>query len=102
MTEPRQASDEQLIEHMVRQITRWNLVQPALLFLEAGKPFSFLASQGLFLCEPLLGYVNGEQRLTDYARLFADRSTVDRLIARLEQDPSAGGSAAKEKNWEKR
>ncbi|MFC2037854.1 hypothetical protein ACFLYD_07835 [Chloroflexota bacterium] len=62
------------------------MTQPAMLVLEVAKPFSFIASQGLLLCEPLLSYLYADPQLAEYADLLADKSTMERLIACLEQD----------------
>ena len=76
----------ELIEHVARQIGDRNLATPALLFLEVIKPFSFIASQGLLLAEPFLSFFYEEPRIADYADLLADRSNVEHLISRLEQE----------------
>ncbi|MCL7451757.1 MAG: hypothetical protein M8467_01780 [Anaerolineae bacterium] len=67
------------------RIRRWRLTLPALLFLEIARPFSFLASQGLLLCQPLLSYLVDESSIAGYAELLADRENLDRLVARLEE-----------------
>lgn len=87
----------QLIEQWARQIQRWRLVQPALLFLEVTKPLSFIASQGLLLCEPLLSPLYREPRVSEYANLMADRANVERLIALLEQGDSMRDSGGGER-----
>lgn len=79
------APNEQLTEQVTQRIVRWRLTQPAILFLELAKPFSFVASQGLLLCEPILGFLIGESQVADYAGFLGDRANVDRLIVRLEQ-----------------
>lgn len=76
---------EHRIEALVRQIGRRRLALPALLLLEITRPFSFLLSQGLSLCQPLLGYLFEEPLIAGYAELLADRGNLDRLIARLEE-----------------
>ena len=76
----------ELIEHVARQIGDRKLAAPALLFLEVIKPFTFIASQGLLLAEPFLSFLYEEPRIADYADLLADRSNVEHLIGRLEQD----------------
>jgi hypothetical protein len=78
-----------LVEKLVCQISRWRLAQPAILFLEVTKPLSFVASQGLLLCEPVLSFFYAEPHVGDLANLLADRSQVEHLIARLEQDGTA-------------
>ena len=73
----------ELIERVARQIGDRKLATPALLLLEVIKPFSFLASQGLLLAEPLLSFLYEEPRIGDYADLLADRSKVECLMDRL-------------------
>lgn len=84
MKESEGRSSEQLIETLVRRIDDWNLALPAIVVLEVIKPVSFIASQGLLLCEPVLSVFYPEQGVGDYASLLADRSNLDHLIARLE------------------
>ncbi|MGD2206654.1 MAG: hypothetical protein PVH17_07735 [Anaerolineae bacterium] len=84
MKEPGQDQNMLLVEQLAQQIGRWRLTLPAILFLEAAKPLSFVASQGLLLCQPLLGFLYDESRIAGYADLLAERSNVDRLIACLE------------------
>ena len=76
----------ELIEHVARQIGDRKLATPALLFLEVIKPFSFIASQGLLLAEPFLSFLYEEPRIADYADLLADRSSIEHLMGRLEQE----------------
>ncbi|MGC9333667.1 MAG: hypothetical protein ACP5JJ_05930 [Anaerolineae bacterium] len=71
------------MEDLYYRLRRWKLGLPALLFLEMARPFSFLASQGLLLCQPLLSYLVDESSLASYAELLADRQNLDRLMARL-------------------
>jgi hypothetical protein len=78
-------SSEQLIEHIAERLDHWGLSLPAILALEILRPFSFIASQGLLLCEPVLGFLYREPRVAEYADLMADRTNVDRLVSRLEQ-----------------
>lgn len=80
--------DEQRIEVLARQIGRRRLALPALLLLEIAKPFSFLLSQGLLLCQPLLGYLVEEPLVAGYAELLADRRNLDHLMTRLEETQS--------------
>lgn len=85
MKEPGAEQSEQLVEQLIQWIGRWHLTLPSLLFLEVTKPFSFVASQGLLLCQPFLSFFDIERQIADYASLLADRSNIDRLITRLEQ-----------------
>ena len=77
--------EAQRIEVLARQIGRRRLTLPALLLLEIARPFSFLLSQGLLLCQPLLGYLVEEPLVAGYVELLADRGSLDRLVTRLEE-----------------
>lgn len=98
MEESGQEQSEQLIEHLTQQISQWGLALPAIVFLQVTRPFSFLASQGLLLCQPLLSFVYDAPRIADYADLLADRTNIDRLVARLEEGNHIDGTRGKEKD----
>mgnify|MGYP001813006030 FL=1 len=95
MADSDQVQSEQLIEHLTEQISRWRLTMPAILLLQVTRPLSFIASQGLLLCQPLLSFVYDAPRVADYAELLADRASMDRLVTRLEEEEHARGSAGK-------
>ncbi len=97
MENPGSETNRELIEQVARQLSRWRLTLPAILFLEVTRPLSFLASQGLLLCQPLLGFFYDEPRIAGYAELLSDRENIDRLVARLERDKLTDGNNGKEK-----
>jgi len=75
---------DELIERLVSQLDAWGMVAPALMFLEANKPLSFLGSQMILLSQPVLGLIWEDKLLGDYALLLEDRENVERLLCRLE------------------
>ena len=79
------ARQEQLIDGLARRISSWGLATPSIALLEAHKPLSFIASQTLLAFQPLLTLFLGDAPLGEYASLLEDRSSVDRIIYRLEQ-----------------
>ena len=72
------------IERLAQKISSWGLVAPAVFFLEANKPFSFIGSQALLFFQPLLGFLLGDEVVGGYARLFEDQDNVERLLHLLE------------------
>ena len=98
MEESGQEQSEQLIEHLTQQISQWKLALPAIVFLQVTRPLSFVASQGLLLCQPLLSFVFDAPRIANYAGLLADRTNIDRLVARLEEGNHIGSNRGKEKD----
>lgn len=97
MEEPGNEPTEELIESLACQLDRWGLTLPAAVFLEVAKPLSFIASQGLLLCQPLLSYLVEEPRIAGYADLLADKGNIDRLVVRLERTRPNSGINNKEK-----
>ena len=77
MADSDQVQSEQLIEHLTEQISHWRLTVPAILVLQVTRPLSFIASQGLLLCQPLLSFVYDAPRVADYAELLADRASME-------------------------
>lgn len=75
---------EAIIERLVARIEAWGLESPAVLLLEANKPFSFLGSQMLLLCQPLFRAFGRDQGISEWAEALEDRSTVEQIIQRLE------------------
>ena len=73
------------IERLAQKISSWGLVAPAVFFLEANKPFSFIGSQALLFFQPLLGFLLGDEVIGGYAQLFEDQASVERLLHLLEQ-----------------
>ena len=74
-----------LIARLAQKISSWGLTAPAILFLEANKPFNFIGSQALLFCQPLLGFLLGDEVIRGYAQLFEDQANVERLLQLLEQ-----------------
>jgi hypothetical protein len=81
-----QDQSEQLLEQLSQQICRWRLTLPAIVFLQVTRPLSFVASQALLLCQPLISAFYDAPQIAGYADLLADRANVDRLVARLEEN----------------
>ena len=50
-----------LVERLAQKIYSCGLTAPAILFLEANKPFSFIGSQALLFFQPLLGFLLGDE-----------------------------------------
>ena len=83
MTASHLPTTDEWIDELALQIGRRRLEAPAIALLEVARPFSFVASQGLLLVQPLLGFLLGESRVRGYAGLVADRANIDRLISVL-------------------
>ncbi len=78
------AARDALIERLAHLVDRWGLVTPAIFFLEANKPLSFVGSQALLLLQPMTDLFMAPELTADLAALFADRGRLETLISRLE------------------
>jgi hypothetical protein len=70
------------------------MAAPAAVFLESMGPVSFLGSQALLVCSPLLELAVDAKDLEQLTRLMERRETVPRLIAAIEAKASSQGAAA--------
>lgn len=77
-------SGDQLVERIAHIIARWGLVTPAITFLEANKPVSFVGSQALLMLQPLTDFFVAREHSADLVTLLADRNRLEKLVARLE------------------
>lgn len=81
--EPQDANDE-LIEYVAREIQLRGLTGPAVMFLQANRPYRPLGSQAMLFFDPVLrGLFGGE--FAEIQHLLADDAGIERLIDRLEE-----------------
>ena len=80
-----------MIDLLVNWILARGLSAPAVLFLEASKPLSFIGSQVLLLLQPVLGHIgptlgwfDDNHIVADYAELLEDPANVDHILTCLE------------------
>jgi hypothetical protein len=81
--EPEEVHDE-LVEFVAREIQLRGLTGPAVMFLEASRPYRPLGSQAMLFFDPVLRGVFGGD-VAEVQRLMADESGIERLIERLEE-----------------
>jgi hypothetical protein len=88
---PLSSNDErrlEIVERLARSIEARGLQAPAIAFLEANKPFSFLGSQLLLLSQPLFDILGRGELASAWAEALEDRDTVEMIIRRLETGPA--------------
>lgn len=88
MNDPRvyqveEASDE-LVEYVAREIQVRGLTAPAVMFLQASRPYRPLGSQAMLFFDPVLRDLFGGD-LQEVQHLLADDDGIERLIERLEE-----------------
>jgi hypothetical protein len=83
-------STDRLVERLSRLIAGWGLVVPAIAFLEANKPLSFVGSQALLMLQPMTSFFMTRELTDDLVALLADRDRLEQFVARLETLRSGG------------
>jgi hypothetical protein len=77
-------SKDPLVERVAQLIARWGLATPAITFLEANKPLSFVGSQALLMLQPITDLFLARELSTDLVTLLADRARLEMLLTSLE------------------
>jgi hypothetical protein len=75
---------EDPVEDVAREIQLYGISGPAMMFLEASRPYRALDSQAMLFFDPVLRTIFGRGSDAMY-RVLADESGIDRLIERLEE-----------------
>lgn len=76
------------VERLADEICARGLRLPALIALEAGRPFMFLGGQLLWMSQPFLGLFLPVDGIGRAARALEEPETVSALIKRLETGES--------------
>lgn len=75
---------DELVETVAREIHLRGLIGPAMMFLEASRPYRPLGSQAMLFFDPVLRGVFGGD-LVGVQRVLADDNGIERLLERLEE-----------------
>ena len=81
---PEPEANDELVESVAREIQLRGLTGPAMMFLEASRPYRPLGSQAMLFFDPVLRGVFGGD-LASVQHLLAHESGIDRLLDRLEE-----------------
>ncbi len=72
------------IDKVATRISNMGLETPAIIFLEAHRPLTFFANQGLIFLAPILYPLFGG-KTEEAAKFFEERDNVEKLIRRIEE-----------------
>jgi hypothetical protein len=75
---------EDPVEYVAREIQLRGMTGPAVMFLEASRPYHPLGSQAMLFFDPVLQGLFGGGSLA-MQRVMADDAGIERLIERLEE-----------------
>ena len=73
------------MEHLANELCQRGWRTPALVALEAGRPFAFIGGQLLWILQPLLGLVLSLDKIGQFARVLENPSSLNKLICQLEE-----------------
>jgi hypothetical protein len=77
-------SFEDPVESLAREIQLYGMTGPAMMFLEASRPYRSLGSQAMLFFDPVLRSIFGSGS-DAMQRVLADEGGIERLIERLEE-----------------
>ncbi|MEO7117874.1 MAG: hypothetical protein ABIZ34_02755 [Candidatus Limnocylindrales bacterium] len=75
---------DETVEFVAREIQVRGLTGPAVMFLEASRPYRPLGSQAMLFFDPVLRNLFGGD-LAEVQHVLADEAGIERLIERLEE-----------------
>lgn len=75
---------EEVVEFVAREIQVRGVTGPAVMFLEASRPYRPLGSQAMLFFDPVLRDLFGSD-MAELQRVLADEAGIERLIERLEE-----------------
>ncbi len=75
---------EEVVEFVAREIQVRGVTGPAVMFLEASRPYRPLGSQAMLFFDPVLHDLFGGD-MAELQRVLADEAGIERLIERLEE-----------------
>ena len=97
MTEPVDLTDQEIFDRLAVWVVRRRLTAPAIFFLEANRPLSFIGSQAMVAASPIVhvfetflqslagpGYRHALYKR--FAEMLEDRDNVERLIVAIERE----------------
>lgn len=73
-----------LLDKLAKEIVRWQLAIPAIIFLESSKYLNRIGSQFLIFLSPVVTAVFTTWELEKYAIIFEERSNIDYLLDTIE------------------
>ncbi len=89
-------ADEALLDAVAGKIVRMGMAVPAVFFLESVKPLNFIGSQALVFLEPFVKSVLNIASYDRFTALMEDRSSIERLLIKIEKLDEEGRQKEKE------
>ncbi|MBD3367916.1 MAG: hypothetical protein GF405_07075 [Candidatus Eisenbacteria bacterium] len=84
-TEEQELTEREIMDRFASRIVEWRMTAPAIFFLEAAKPLSFLGNQALIFFEPIVQSLFNFKSYDDVARILEDRKNLEYMLTKLEE-----------------
>jgi hypothetical protein len=84
-TEEQERTEREIMDRFAARIVEWRMTAPAIFFLEAAKPLSFLGNQALVFFEPIVQSLFNFKSYEDVAAILEDRRNLEYLLRKLEE-----------------
>ncbi|MFQ3549329.1 MAG: hypothetical protein SNJ70_06225 [Armatimonadota bacterium] len=75
---------DNFLNQVAEAVVKRGFELPAILFLEAHKPLSFVASQMLLVASPLFAPLIGFDKIDKLSYILSDRKNIEKLIEKIE------------------
>lgn len=77
--------DKEMIDAIANRVVQLGMAVPAILFIEMGKPLSYIGSQTMVFFAPIATSLFPGEGYDRMSRLMEDRDNVERLMSRIEE-----------------
>lgn len=78
-------SDKNVITELAQKIVRHNMTVPAILFLEAYRPLSFVGSQAMLVFKPIVSLIHSMKSYDVIQRILEERDGIELVIREIER-----------------
>jgi len=84
-TKEQELTEREIMDRFATRIVEWRMTAPAIFFLEAAKPLSFLGNQALVFFEPIVQSLFNFKSYDDVAKILEDRENLEYVLTKLEE-----------------
>lgn len=101
-TEEQELTEHEIMDRFAARVVEWRMTAPAIFFLEAAKPLSFLGNQALVFFEPIVQSLFNFKSYDDIAAILEDRKNLEYLLTKLEELEAERHRTAREEKRRRR
>lgn len=83
--ESRREEHREAMDRFAAKVIDWRMTAPAIMFLEASKPLSFLGNQALIFFQPIVQSIFSFKSYDEVAEILEDRENIEYLLCKIEE-----------------